>query len=55
MKKIDNRLQELERKRYPALEFADMFNEEKIKAHRAKYGIDPKVKTFEQMYEHSND
>ena len=51
MNKIDKRLQELERKRYPVLSFADMFNKEKIKAHREKYRIDPRVITFDQMYE----
>jgi hypothetical protein len=51
--KIESRIARLEKMkpREPVLEFNDMFDEEKIKAHRAKYGIDPRVKTFEQMYE----
>jgi hypothetical protein len=51
MNKVDKRLQALERKSYPVLEFADMFNEEKIQAHRAKYGVNPRFKTIDQMYE----
>lgn len=51
--KIENRIARLEKikPREPVLEFNDMYNEEKIRAHRAKYGINPRVKTFEQMYD----
>ena len=50
MAKMDKRLQALERKCYPVLDFADRYDEEKITAHQAKYGIDPKVKGLNDMY-----
>ena len=50
MKTLD-RLNKLERKSAPVLNFVDMFDEVKVKAHQEKYGINPKIRTFEQMYD----